>query len=159
VESSSKRSALVTGANKGIGLEIARQLGKAGFLVFLGARNEAAGEAAAAKLRAEGLAVHPVELDLNRKETIDAAASAIKASLTRPALCQRYIYFLIALSLILLFHLDLISVSIAVPRSASFKTMARSPKVFDAPFRAQPAPARRGPPSDRSGRNAGCLGR
>ena len=79
MESSSKKSALVTGANKGIGLEIARQLGKAGFLVFLGARNEEAGEAAAAKLRAEGLAVHPVELDLNRKETIDAAASAIKA--------------------------------------------------------------------------------
>ncbi|MGA3204287.1 MAG: SDR family NAD(P)-dependent oxidoreductase [Bryobacteraceae bacterium] len=69
MESSSKKSALVAGANKGIGLEIARQLGKAGFVVFLGARNAAAGEAAAAKLRAEGLAVHPVELDLNRKET------------------------------------------------------------------------------------------
>jgi len=48
-------------------------------VVFLGARNAAAGEAAAAKLRAEGFAVHPVELDLNRKETIEAAASAIKA--------------------------------------------------------------------------------
>lgn len=79
MEGSSKKAVLVTGANKGIGLEIARQLGKAGFVVFLGARNAAAGEAASAKLRAEGLAVHPVELDLNRKETIEAAASAIKA--------------------------------------------------------------------------------
>lgn len=79
MQNSSKKTALVTGANKGIGLEIARQLGKTGFLVFLGARNTAAGQAAAAKLRAEGLDVHPVELDLNRKETIEAAASAIKA--------------------------------------------------------------------------------
>jgi NAD(P)-dependent dehydrogenase (short-subunit alcohol dehydrogenase family) len=79
MQSSSKKSALVTGANKGIGFEVARQLGKAGFVVFLGARNAAAGQAAAAKLRAEDLDVHPVELDLNRKETIDAAASAIKA--------------------------------------------------------------------------------
>lgn len=79
MQSSSKKAALVTGANKGIGLEIARQLGKAGFLVFLGARNVAAGQAAAAKLHAENLDAHPVELDLNRKETIEAAASAIKA--------------------------------------------------------------------------------
>jgi len=79
MQNSSKKTALVTGANKGIGLEIARQLGKAGFLVFLGARNVAAGQAAAEKLRAQNLDVHPVELDLNRKETIEAAASAIRA--------------------------------------------------------------------------------
>lgn len=46
MSNSSKKTALVTGVNKGIGLEIARQLGKAGFLVFLGARNVAAGQAA-----------------------------------------------------------------------------------------------------------------
>jgi NAD(P)-dependent dehydrogenase (short-subunit alcohol dehydrogenase family) len=79
MQSSSKETALVTGANKGIGLEIARQLGKAGFVVFLGARNVAAGQAAAARLLADNLDVHSVELDLNRKETIEAAASTIKA--------------------------------------------------------------------------------
>jgi NAD(P)-dependent dehydrogenase (short-subunit alcohol dehydrogenase family) len=42
-------------------------------------RDRPAGQAAATKLRAENLDVHPVELDLNRKETIEAAASAIKA--------------------------------------------------------------------------------
>ena len=74
-----KKIALVTGANKGIGLEIARQLGQAGFTVFLGARNAALGEAAAAKLRANSLDVRCVELDLGNASTIAAAAKTIEA--------------------------------------------------------------------------------
>src|SRR2546422_11078257 len=48
-----KRIALGAGANKGIGFEVARQLARKGFRVFLGARNREAGRAAAEKLRRE----------------------------------------------------------------------------------------------------------
>jgi len=69
--------ALITGANKGIGLEVSRQLGKAGFTILLGARNATLGKEAAAQLRGEGIDVHPVELDLGRPDTIQALAGEI----------------------------------------------------------------------------------
>ena len=47
--------ALVTGANRGIGREIARQLGQLGYTVVLGSRDLARGEAAAKELVAEGI--------------------------------------------------------------------------------------------------------
>src|SRR5213082_1421336 len=49
-----KRVALVTGANKGIGFEVVRDLARKGFHVFLGARNSDAGLAAVQKLNKEG---------------------------------------------------------------------------------------------------------
>jgi len=83
VKNSSKKIALVTGANKGIGFEVARQLGKAGYTVVMGARNVKLGQEAVAKLRAEQLDVCEVELDLGRPETIEAAAAMIGTEFQR----------------------------------------------------------------------------
>ena len=70
--------ALVTGANKGIGFEVSRQLAARGMTVLMGARNPQLGEEAATKLGAEGLTVKAIELDVTRRETIASAASAIE---------------------------------------------------------------------------------
>ncbi|GAX02815.1 carbonyl reductase [Secundilactobacillus pentosiphilus] len=68
---------LITGANKGIGFEIARQLGQKGWTILLGARNKERGLAAVQKLQAEGVTVEWVPIDLNDLETIHAAADKI----------------------------------------------------------------------------------
>ena len=73
----SKMIALVTGANKGIGFEIARQLGTQGAIVLVGARDRARGEEATAKLQAEGTEAHFLLLEVTDQTTIDAAASYV----------------------------------------------------------------------------------
>jgi len=78
---SNRRVAVVTGANKGIGLEIARQLAQEGLSVYIGARDEARGRDAAEKLRAEGLDARPLRLDV----TDDASVASAAASLEREA--------------------------------------------------------------------------
>jgi NAD(P)-dependent dehydrogenase (short-subunit alcohol dehydrogenase family) len=70
---------LVTGANKGIGFEVSRQLARTGALVLMGARDAARGEEAAAKLRAEGLDTRYVHVDLERAaETGTALAQQLQ---------------------------------------------------------------------------------
>lgn len=69
--------ALITGANKGIGLETARQLGKLGIQVLIGARKPEAGEAAAAQLRAEGLQAQALLIDVTSLPSIATAASEV----------------------------------------------------------------------------------
>lgn len=68
---------LITGAAKGLGFETARLLAKAGHHVYIGARDSSRGESAAAALRAEGLDVDFVLLDVTQEESIRAAAQLI----------------------------------------------------------------------------------
>lgn len=70
--------ALVTGANKGLGFEISKQLAKQGIQVILGARDIAKGQEAADKLKQQGLDVYPLTLDINNAESIQSAVDAIK---------------------------------------------------------------------------------
>jgi len=80
-----QRFALVTGANKGIGFEVARQLARKGFHVFLGARKSDAGLAAVQKLNKEGekedygkghsgLAVTFINIDVSKPDSVRRAA-------------------------------------------------------------------------------------
>jgi NAD(P)-dependent dehydrogenase (short-subunit alcohol dehydrogenase family) len=68
-----QKTALVTGANKGIGFEVVRELARLGLRVFLGARNAKAGRAAAEKLSSEG-GVTFLEIDVSDAESIRRAA-------------------------------------------------------------------------------------
>jgi len=64
--------ALITGANKGLGLEIARQLGKQGITVVIGARDKAKGDEAARTLQADGASAHAVKLEVTNADDIAA---------------------------------------------------------------------------------------
>jgi NAD(P)-dependent dehydrogenase (short-subunit alcohol dehydrogenase family) len=75
-----RRIALITGANKGIGLEVARQLGKAGHRILLGARDASRGNEAARALAAEGLDVRHVTVDLSDTASLAATAADIEAN-------------------------------------------------------------------------------
>lgn len=70
--------ALISGANKGIGLETARQLGKKGITVVLGARDLAKGEAAAAELKKDGIDASAVKFDVVNKADVEAAVAKIE---------------------------------------------------------------------------------
>ncbi|MCF6165616.1 Short chain dehydrogenase [Furfurilactobacillus rossiae] len=72
------KQAFVTGGNKGLGFEIAKQLGQQGWQVIIGSRDAKRGEEAVNQLRAAGLEEpQSVELDLSNSQTIQAAAKTI----------------------------------------------------------------------------------
>ena len=74
------KSALVTGANKGIGLEVAKLLAQHGFFVYIGSRNLESGEAAVQQLKASGLpSLEAIQLDVTNPDSIGAARAAIGA--------------------------------------------------------------------------------
>ena len=75
--------ALITGANKGIGLETARQLGKLGMKIVVGSRDLARGEAAAEVLRGIGVDARAIKLDVVKRADRVAAARFIKKEFGR----------------------------------------------------------------------------
>jgi NAD(P)-dependent dehydrogenase (short-subunit alcohol dehydrogenase family) len=72
-----QKVALITGANKGIGLEVTKQLAEQGIFVFLGARDPARGQEAARALTARGLPVAPLGLDVTDNASVEQAAREI----------------------------------------------------------------------------------
>ena len=75
--------ALITGANKGIGFETARQLGALGVTVLVGARDRKKGEAAAAELKREGIDARALKLDVVDDGDRKAAAKYIEKEFGR----------------------------------------------------------------------------
>jgi NAD(P)-dependent dehydrogenase (short-subunit alcohol dehydrogenase family) len=83
MQNPSQRIALVTGANKGIGFEIARQIGLTRVMVLMGARNKAAGEDATARLSAEGIDARFIAIDVAEYASIEASAATITSNFGR----------------------------------------------------------------------------
>ncbi|WP_062215435.1 SDR family oxidoreductase [Streptomyces sp. NBRC 109706] len=82
-ETTERRVALVTGANKGIGRGVAGQLAALGMTVLVGARDPGRGEEAAAALRAAGGDVRAVTLDVTDPATVRAAAELVETRFGR----------------------------------------------------------------------------
>jgi NAD(P)-dependent dehydrogenase (short-subunit alcohol dehydrogenase family) len=81
--SEAKKVALITGANKGIGLETARQLGKLGITVLVGARDAAKGDAAVTELKKDGVDARAVKIDVDAPEDYAAVAKLIEKDFGR----------------------------------------------------------------------------
>ena len=75
-----QKIALITGANKGIGLETARQLGAQGITVLLGARDKSRGEEAAQTLKNEGIDAQFLQLDPTDAASVAAAAREVETT-------------------------------------------------------------------------------
>lgn len=74
------KTAMITGANKGIGYETARYLLQQGYFVYLGARQVSSGQLAVASLKEQGLSnCELVELDVISQASVDAAAAGLTA--------------------------------------------------------------------------------
>lgn len=76
---SSTKIALITGGNKGIGLETARQLGERGVHVIIGARDAGRAEEALATLKTHGIDAEAVSIDVVNGASIAAAAAEIES--------------------------------------------------------------------------------
>ena len=72
------KTALVTGANRGLGLEISKQLGEKGLHVILGCRTFEKAQATAASLEQRGLSVEPLEIDVSNPASIQSAVDTVR---------------------------------------------------------------------------------
>src|SRR6266567_1757289 len=77
------RICLVTGANRGIGLEVCRQLARLGHTVVLTARAPGSAEAAVRGLGADNARVHPLRMDVSSAEDVARAAKEFGARFDR----------------------------------------------------------------------------
>lgn len=73
-----KKVALITGANRGIGFETAKQLGTEGVIIVLGARTLKSAEEAASKLKPLGVEAYPVQLEVTSASDRAAVAKYLK---------------------------------------------------------------------------------
>ncbi|SEJ31434.1 NAD(P)-dependent dehydrogenase, short-chain alcohol dehydrogenase family [Dyadobacter koreensis] len=64
---STQKVAFISGANRGIGFETAKKLGRLGIFPVIGSRNESAGKEAVAKLKADGIEADSIIFDVNNK--------------------------------------------------------------------------------------------
>ena len=74
--------AMVTGAARGLGFEISRQLGKKGYTVYLGARNPDVADEKVDKLKSEGLDAHAIQLDVGSEASVKKALTDINKKIT-----------------------------------------------------------------------------
>jgi NAD(P)-dependent dehydrogenase (short-subunit alcohol dehydrogenase family) len=71
------RIALITGANRGLGFEAARQLGALGMTTLIGSRDAAKGERAAAELRGDGRDAIALRIDVDSEPSVQEAAAQV----------------------------------------------------------------------------------
>ena len=72
------KTALITGANKSIGFETARQLLQQGYYVYVGSRDEQKGQQAVDQLKSEGLTnVEPITIDVDNSDSVKAARQTL----------------------------------------------------------------------------------
>ena len=83
-----KRIALVTGANQGVGLQVAKELVAHGLTVLVGSRNFEKGQAAAKQI---GMGAHALQLDVTDQASITAAAERIRNEFGRLDVLVKYI--------------------------------------------------------------------
>lgn len=74
---------LITGANKGIGFQVAKQLAEKGYFVYIGSRNKENGEKAIEKFKADGISnVELIEIDITNNQSIENARRTIESKVS-----------------------------------------------------------------------------